>query len=90
MDNLSNELVNELKLEDLTETQQYLANEIGIREFAAVCIKTGGGSFCFPNRNNLLKEPIRRRIEKEFNGTNLKELAAKYSISQSTAYKYIR
>lgn len=90
MDKITESLIKDLKLEDLTESQQYIANEIGIGEFADICIKTGGGTFCFPNRKNLLKEPIKRRVEKEFNGSNIRELASKYEISQSTVYNYVR
>lgn len=89
MDNITTQLIDELTLEDLTESQQIIANIIGLKVYADICIKIGGGTLCFPNRRNLLKCPIKRHIQQEFDGTNIRELSKKYEVSQSTVYNVL-
>lgn len=89
-DDITQQLINELTEDDLTESQKYIASEMGMENFINISLKTGGGTFCFPNRRNLFKNAIYRRVRKEFDGSNYKELAAKYDISHSTVYNIIR
>lgn len=88
--NITTQLINDLTENDLTESQKYIASEIGMENFINISLKTGGGTFCFPNRQNLFKNVIRRRVLEEFDGSNYKELATKYEISHSTVYNIVR
>ena len=84
------QLINDLSEDDLSESQKYIANEIGLDNFVSISLKTGGGTYCFPNRPNLFKNVIRRHVQEEFNGSNIKELATKYEICHATVYKILK
>ncbi len=88
--NTLTQLINELTEDDLTKSQKYIANEIGMENFINISLKTGGGIYCFPNCKNLFMQVIKRHVREEFDGSNYKELAAKYEISYSTVYSVVK
>lgn len=90
MNDIDKELIQELKMEDLNEYQQNVANIIGIEKFVEISFLIGGSAIYFPKRMALLKEPIKRKICSEFNGFNITELTKKYNVSSSLVYDYIK
>lgn len=64
-----------------------LATEI-IR--AAAARGHAGADYYLPHLNNLTRAERNSRIRSEFNGTNLREVCRKYSVSKATAYRACR
>ena len=60
----------------------WLYELVGQERFFKI-IDTAGGEFLyFPKRSTLERELRREAIQKEFNGTNLRQLAHKYGLSE--------
>ncbi len=84
---MRNELLNELKLEDLQGEARELAETIGMDAFRRLVDVYGGtGRVYIPQADKLLI-PIRDRlIRDEYNGSNVYALCKKWSLSEG----YIR
>lgn len=73
----------DLKISDLPEQFEDIANKIGIENVGILIKEFGGSSVYFPTEKMLYKDARDRNIIEEFNGFNYKELATKYNISVS-------
>ncbi|MGL4914137.1 MAG: Mor transcription activator family protein [Romboutsia sp.] len=73
----------DLKIGDLPEHFEYVANKIGLDNLNILIKEFGGMSVYFPTEKMLYKEARDRNIINEFNGFNYKELADRYNISVS-------
>ena len=73
---LLNELVSETRMEDISERYREIAKLIGIDNFVKL------ESVVSPARN--------RRIKKEFNGSNDKELAKKYNLTLKQIWNILK
>ncbi|MGN1144892.1 MAG: Mor transcription activator family protein, partial [Acetatifactor sp.] len=77
-------LLKELTKEDLQEQHQEFAEVIGVENLIKLSNYFGGTSIYIPQRRELVKLKVYGMIKAEYNGTNIKELAGKYDVSEST------
>ncbi|MDU3776269.1 MAG: Mor transcription activator family protein [Clostridium perfringens] len=80
----------DLKMSDLPPQFENIAMEIGIDRVKALFKEFGGTSVYFPTEKMIYKEARDREIIEEFNRFNVKELASKYSMSESYVRAIIR
>lgn len=79
-----------LKISDLPPQFENIANRLGIDKTKWLFEEFGGTSVYFPTEKMIYKEARDREILSEFNGFNIKELASKYSMSESYIRSIIR
>ena len=91
LDDYTKELLLDVLPCDLTEAQQTMVEIIGMDNFIEFCLRSkGGSSFYIPKLQNLIKYPIYRKVQEEYDGTNVRILAKKYNISEATVYAVIK
>ena len=78
---LQAELIQETRLMDIAETYKPVVEIIGIDKFVELADYAKGDELYFPKPENILAPARNRRIEQEYNGYNMKELAEKYDIT---------
>ncbi len=78
-----------LTMDDLQEQHREYAQVIGLDNLLKLSDNFGGTSIYIPQRKELEKNRIYRLIYKEFDGSNLHELAKKYKVSKSTIYTIV-
>ena len=76
MDRLMRELVNETKEEDIADRYRPMVDA-----FVELSIYACGDELYFPKPENIVAPARNRRVKKEYNGYNLKELAEKYNLT---------
>lgn len=81
MDRLMRELVNETKEEDIADRYRPIVDIIGVDAFVELSIYACGDELYFPKPENIVALARNRRVKKEYNGYNLKELAEKYNLT---------
>ena len=81
MDRLMRELVNETKEEDIADRYRPIVDIIGVDAFVELSIYACGDELYFPKPENIVAPAGNRRVKKEYNGYNLKELAEKYNLT---------
>ena len=84
------EMLEELTIEDLQEQHRQYAEVIGLDNLIALSKAFGGGSIYVPQTRELIKNRLYNSIFQEFDGGNIKPLAAKYGVSESTVYNIVR
>lgn len=78
-----------LTKEDVPDSLKDIADEIGIDNFIKLCRLCGGVCIYIPTENSLIK-PIRNRVIREsFDGSNYKDLARKFNISEVQVRKIV-
>ncbi len=80
-DELEKALIEETTLEDIAESYRPVVQIIGIRKFIELSEYAKGDELYFPKKENIIAPARNRRIRKEWNGYNLKELAEKYNLT---------
>ena len=70
-----------LTIEMLPEQYQPLAEILGVQPLLTLAEQYGGASLYIPKVEALVKALRDKRIQKEYNGYNAKELAQKYELS---------
>ena len=76
------DVLQHLKYENLSQEQQTLADLVGLDVFKALVRKCGGTCVYIPKEDNITR-PIRNTmIKTEFTGSNIRELAKKYQLSE--------
>ena len=83
-------ILKELTQEDLQEQHKEFAEVIGMENLIALSKHFGGSSIYIPQKRELVKLKVYGMIKQEYNGTNIKELAVKYDVSESTVYNVVR
>ena len=78
-DELTRALISETTIEDIADTYRPVAEIIGVEKFLALCEYAMGDELYFPKAESILASARNRRIKKEWNGHNVRELAEKYS-----------
>lgn len=78
---LLNELIADTTIEDIGERYREIVALIGIRKFILLSNYARGDELYFPKVENVVGPARNRRIKKEFNGYNGKELADKYNLT---------
>ena len=86
---MDKENIYELTLDDLQDQHREYAEVIGVVDLLRLSDNFGGKSIYIPQRRELEKNRIYRRIYQEFDGSNLQELTQKYGVSKSTVYKIV-
>ncbi len=84
------QLLKELRVEDLQEQHQEFAEVLGMDNLLRLSEHFGGTSIYVPQKRELVKLKVFGLIRQEYNGTNIKELASKYELSESTVYNVLR
>lgn len=84
------QLLRELTIEDLQEQHRDFAEALGMENLIKLSEHFGGTSIYVPQRRELVKQRVYGMIRKEYDGTNIKELAGKYDVSESTVYNVVR
>ena len=84
-----NKLLNELSYEDLDEDQHELVDCIGLEGYKRFVSAYGGGYFYVQIPSNICRNARNRKICKEFDGGNYRQLAKKYDISVITVRRII-
>lgn len=75
------ELVGETRLEDIAERYRDIVAIVGIEKFVELSNYARGDEIYFPKVENIVSPARNRRIKKEYNGFNDKELADKYNLT---------
>lgn len=79
--NLREELVKDTTLKDVAERYQPVARIIGVEKFVELAEYAAGDELYFPKPESILAPARNRRIEREYNGDNMKELAERYDLT---------
>lgn len=80
-DKLTRDLIAETTLEDISESYRPVVDIIGIEKFIELSDYARGDELYFPKPENIIAPARNRRIKKEWNGYNSKELAEKYNLT---------
>ena len=72
---------NETKEEDIADRYRPIVDIIGVDAFVELSIYACGDELYFPKPENIVAPARNRRVKKEYNGYNLKELAEKYNLT---------
>lgn len=80
-DELKRALIDETTLDDISESYRPVVEIIGIEKFIELSEYTKGDELYFPKTENIIAPARNRRIKKEWNGYNSKELAEKYNLT---------
>ena len=80
-DRLTLELIAETTLEDIAENYRPVVEIIGIEKFIELSDYAKGDELYFPKVENVIAPARNRRIKKEWDGYNSKELAEKYNLT---------
>ncbi len=80
-DRLTLELIAETTLEDISENYRPVVEIIGIEKFIELSDYAKGDELYFPKVENVIAPARNRRIKKEWDGYNSKELAEKYNLT---------
>lgn len=80
-DELIRALIDETTLDDISESYRPVVEIIGIEKFIELSEYTKGDELYFPKTKNIIAPARNRRIKKEWNGYNSKELAEKYNLT---------
>ncbi len=83
-------LSEKLTYDDLTEPHRELAEIIGIENLIALADYFGGTHVYIPKMEKLLKKVKYKAIIEEFDGGNIRKLAKKYDVSESTVYRILK
>ena len=75
------ELVRETRPEDIAETYRPVVEIIGIEKFIELSDYAKGDELYFPKVENITAPARNRRIKREWNGYNMKELAERYNLT---------
>lgn len=83
-------LMSQIVMDDLQEQHKPIAKCLGMESFLKLVEEYGGSSIYIPQAKEVVKMRIYRMISEEFDGTNIKQLANKYKVSESTVYNVVR
>lgn len=84
------DLTKGIELEDLQEQHRNIAESIGMDCFLKLVENFGGSAVYIPQMREVTRMRTYRKIAEEFDGTNIKALANKYGVSESTVYNVVR
>lgn len=84
------ELLKRLEYDDLQEQHKQIALAVGIEGLKKLTDAFGGTAVYIPQRRELLKNKVYKMILNGYDGTNIRELAVAYGVSESTVYNVVR
>lgn len=82
--------MNELPVEQFPEPYQTMAREIGVRNTIKLARHFAGMGMYFPKLDDALAVVRNKRIKEEFNGSNYKDLARKYNLTERWIYEILK
>ncbi|MDR2018549.1 MAG: hypothetical protein LBQ00_06740 [Syntrophobacterales bacterium] len=82
MDQWIQTIIPHLTTEDLPESYRQVAAIIGVEAAVRLSEYLGGLPFYFPQLDGILRKKRDQAIKKEFTGTNYRDLAIKYSLTE--------
>lgn len=77
------DLLDHVEMESLDEDQKKIAELVGMEGFRNLVRTFGGTSIYIPKVESLEKTVRDQRIREEFDGSNYKELAMKYGLTET-------
>lgn len=77
------EFIKDVQLDDIPAVYKSIATAIGAESFVRMAMVTGGLTIYIPKADTLIQAARDRKIIKEFNGSNYRELALKYNLSET-------
>ncbi|MCI8503652.1 MAG: Mor transcription activator family protein [Hungatella sp.] len=80
-DRITKELIHETTIEDISESYRPVVEIVGIEKFLELSDYARGDELYFPKVENIIAPARNRRIKKEWNGYNSKELADRYNLT---------
>lgn len=90
MDAIDKEILSKLTMDDLEEQHRQIAEVIGIECLLKLAEHFSGSGIYLPQLKTLVMNKIHSTILDEYDGTNVRQLASKYQVSQSTVYNIVR
>lgn len=81
---MKEEWIKQIKIDMIPEAYREVAELIGIQNLLNLAKSFGGTMMYVPKADSLTKSIRDISIKSEFNGSNYKELALKYNLSEST------
>lgn len=81
VEELKRQLIKETTIDDISESYLPVVQIIGIDKFIELSDYAKGDELYFPKTENIIAPARNRRIKREWNGYNLKELAEKYNLT---------
>lgn len=76
------DILKRLTYEDLNPEQQGFADLVGLDVFKMLVRKCGGTYLYIPKEDNITRPARNAMIKAEFTGSNIRELAKKYQLSE--------
>lgn len=80
-DELTRALISETTIEDIADSYRPVVEIIGVEKFMELCEYAMGNELYFPKAESVIAPARNRRIRKEWDGYNMKELAEKYNLT---------
>ena len=90
MNKSEQKILDQLTMEDLQEQHRMIAQAVGIEGPIRLIDIFGGSGIYTPPKRELAKNKIYHMILEEYDGTNIRELAVAYGVSESTVYNIVR
>lgn len=81
-DNLK-DIAASMTIDELPDSYQPVAEIVGVEGALRLAKHLGGLSFYYPRLDSLLRDKRDAQIRAEFNGTNHRDLARKYQLTES-------
>ncbi len=75
-------IISEITIEDLPESYREVALAIGVENAVKLSSVVGGLGYYFPQLEGILRKKRDECIRREFNGTNHRELAKRYNLTE--------
>ncbi len=75
---------NDIEIKDLPESQLEIAECIGLDAFRKLSSLCGGNWIYIDKPDTILRKKRNKRMRSEFNGCNVRELAVRYNLSETT------
>lgn len=83
-------LLDSLQATELQNLHRSIADVVGVDGLIRLCEHFGGSSIYIPQKRELLRQKIYQMIYREYDGSNIRELAVKYGVSEATVYNVVR
>lgn len=84
------ELLAGLTMDDLQEQHKLIAEAVGVQGLKKLTDIFGGTALYIPQKKELVKNKVYSMILADYDGTNIRELAVAYGVSESTVYNIVR
>ena len=90
MSDIYTSLLKKLTLDDILPNFVDIAECIGLESFKELVKLCGGSLISIPTLKTILRDVRDRQIAAEFNGYNIRELAVRYDLSDTTIYDILK